>query len=189
MPTDTPSLRRRPLLKVLGGGLVVGSGVGLTSAEDDASDLARHLDEVRARTRAYRDIETARAEGYMPLLGYFPNMGFHFTDRDPPLGADRSDPPVLVYVTTGSYSPEPGDVHDPDHDGDLVLGGVEYLVAGDQADDPPNIFADEASPRALQVTEAKGWHYHADLGITALHAWVHRGNPAGVFHPTNPTIG
>jgi hypothetical protein len=143
---------------------------------------------VRAATRRYRNVETARAAGYEPLLGYFPGMGFHFTNRTPPLGTDRNDPPLLVYFTDGSYNPEPGAPHDSEHDDDLVLGGVEYLVSGDREDDPPDIFADESGSRELKVTEEEGWHFEEDLGITGLHAWVHRGNPEGVFHPTNPTI-
>jgi hypothetical protein len=175
-------------LKLIGSGLAVGASTGLATAQGGTDELPRQLDGVRAATRAYRDVETARTHGYEPLLGYFPGMGFHFTDRDPPLGVDREDPPLLVYFSTGRYDPEPGDQHDPDRDGDLVLGGVEYLVAGDREAEPPNIFADERSSRELRVTESEGWHFEADLNVTGLHAWVHRGNPAGVFHPTNPTI-
>lgn len=182
------SLGRRAYLKVTGSFLALGTSVGGASARGGADELARQLDEVRAATRAYRDVETARSDGYTPLLGYFPGMGFHFTAPDGPLGAERADPPLLVYSTDGSYAPAPGDLHDPDHDDHLILGGVEYLVPGDQSDAPPDIFADESSPQTLQVTEADGWHFEADLNVTGLHAWVHRGNPAGVFHPTNPTI-
>lgn len=92
-----------------------------------------------------------------------------------------------VYSTNGSYNPEPGEEHDPDHD-DLVLGAAEWLVPGDREDEPPNIFDDEESHRELQVTEEEGWHFEEEEGFTGLHAWVHRGNPAGVFHPTNPEI-
>jgi hypothetical protein len=188
MPAEIGPIGRRRALSILVGGLALGSGGGLAAASQDRSELSRQLNAVRAVTQEYRDVTTAREHGYEPLLGYFPGMGFHFTDRDPPLGADRDDPPLLVYFTNGSYNPEPGAPHDPEHDDDLVLGGVEYLVAGDQEADPPDIFADEGSRRELPVTEAEGWHFEADLGITGLHAWVHRVNPAGVFHPTNPAI-
>lgn len=181
-------VRRRMYVKLVGSALTLGAGSGLAGAQGGSEALSRQLEGVRAATRRYRDVEMAREDGYVPLLGYFPEMGFHFTDRDPPLGANRNDPPLLVYFPNGSYNPEPGDLHDRERDDDLVLGGVEYLVAGDQEEMPPNIFADESSPRKLQVTEAQGWHFEADLGITGLHAWVHRGNPAGVFHPTNPRI-
>lgn len=188
MTTRNSFSGRRRVLKTIGWGVVLGASAGLAGAQEGSAELSRQLNGVREATGDYRDIETARADGYEPLLGYFPEMGFHFTDRDPPLGADRDDPPVLVYFTNGSYTPDPGDPHDPERDDDLILCGVEYLVAGDQEADPPNIFADDGSSRALQVTEAEGWHFDEDLNITALHAWVHRSNPAGVFHPTNPTI-
>jgi hypothetical protein len=48
-------------------------------------------------------------------------------------------------------------------------------------------FSDEEANRELAVSEAEGWHY-LDGESTALHVWVHRGNPAGVFHDANPTI-
>lgn len=188
MPTEHEWLGRRTVLKTIGSGLAVGATAGTASARGGADELSHELNGVREATREYRDVGTARADGYEPILGYFPGMGFHFTDRDPPFGTDRDDPPLLVYFTNASYDPDPGAVHDPDHDDDLILGGVEYLVPGDQEDTPPNIFADEGCSRALRVTEAEGWHFEADLDVTGLHAWVHRGNPAGVFHPTNPTI-
>ena len=76
----------------------------------------------------------------------------------------------------------------PSRDDDLVLGAVEYSVPGDQTESPPDIFADEASPRLLKVTEEEGWHFESAEGFTGLHAWVHRGNPDGVFHHANPNI-
>lgn len=188
MTTEKALPGRRRILKTIGYGVALGTSTGLAGAQEGSDELSLQLNRVREVTRAYRDVGTARADGYEPLLGYFPGMGFHFTDRDPPLGADRDDPPLLVYFTNGSYNPEPGESHDPNRDDDLILGGVEYLVAGDQEADPPDLFADERSSRELPVTEADGWHFEADLGITGLHAWIHRGNPAGVFHPTNPTI-
>ncbi|MEF8851992.1 MAG: hypothetical protein V5A28_06195 [Haloarculaceae archaeon] len=95
---------------------------------------------------------------------------------------------MLVYFTNGSYNPAPGDSHDPAHDDDLILSAAEWLVPGNQEDDPPDIFNDEESPRNLKVTEEEGWHFESEEGFTGLHAWVHRNNPAGVFHHTNPTI-
>lgn len=157
----------------------------MVSADDD--QLTTELNTVRSLTKKYRDIETARGDGYVAVSPYVPGMGFHFADG-PPFGTDLEDPGILVYFTNGTYDPDPGDSHDPERDDDLILGAVEWLVGGDQAEDPPNIFADETSHRDLQVTEEEGWHFEETEGFTGLHAWVHRGNPAGVFHPTNPKI-
>lgn len=177
---------KRTVIKTLGIGLAGGTAlVGSVDAEDD--ELAAELNTVRELTRKYRDMETARADGYGAISPYVPGMGFHFADG-PPFGTDLEDPGILVYFTNGSYNPAPGDPHDPAHDDDLILGAVEWLVPGDQASNPPNIFSDGASHRTLRVTEAEGWHYESAEGFTGLHAWVHRGNPAGVFHPTNPEV-
>lgn len=159
---------------------------GLHAAAE--ATLAQQLAAVREATKKYRDIDQAVEDGFFPVSPYVPGMGFHFTDRLPPFGTDPLDPPVLVYFPNGSYDPAPEEELDPDRMDDLVLGAVEWLVPGDQTGDPPNLFADEDSPRALATTEEHGWHYETDLDFTGLHAWVHRGNPAGVFHSTNPTI-
>lgn len=154
----------------------------------EQATLSEQLNAVRAATKKYRHASAALDDGYVVISPYVPGMGFHFSDRNPPFGTEREDPPVLVYFPNGSYDPAPGEALDPERVDDLILGAVEYLVAGDQETDPPNIFADEDSPRRLATTEEEGWHFEDEEGFTGLHAWVHRGNPAGVFHTTNPTI-
>ena len=169
--------------------LLTGS-VGAASAKSD--EFTHELNEVRTATRKYRNVAKAREDGYdMQVSPYTRNMGFHFVK--PPLVAaeadtavDLSEPPILVYYTTGNYNPEPGDVHDPAHDNDLRLGGVEF--AHGQTGVPGNIFSDESASRTLKMSEENGWGPIPDTPLMALHVWVHRGNPAGVFHPTNPTI-
>ena len=177
---------RRTVLKTLGVGCTLGATAIPATAGSD--EFTSQLNQVRAVTREYRDIGTARDDGYTAVSPYVPGMGFHFSDRLPPFGTDRIDPPVLVYFTDDEYDPGPGNLHDPDHDDDLVLGAVEWLVPGDREDDPPDIFADEESHRNLGTTEEEGWHFEEAEEFTGLHAWVHRGNPRGVFHPTNPEI-
>lgn len=177
---------RRTVLKTLGAGIAVGALSVPASA--GGHELSAELNTVREVTKQYRDVDTARSEGYFPVSPYVPGMGFHFGTELPPFGDDRDDPPVLVYFTNGSYNPNPGEFHDPTHDDDLILGAVEWIVAGNQEDNPPDIFSDESSHRHLRVTEAEGWHFEHEQGFTGLHAWVHRGNPAGVFHHTNPNI-
>lgn len=193
------TITRRTALRTLGGGLTLGGLTAIASADSD--ELANELNGVTAATQNYRDVSSARADGYIPASPYVPGQGFHFAGGRPPegeedgppiFGSERENPPTLVYFTNGSYNPEPGDPHNPNHDDDLILGAVEYIVPGDQTDDPPDLFSDENATRALKVSEEEGWHFEApeavDLTFTTLHAWVHRGNPAGVFHRTNPTI-
>ena len=191
---DNFSVGRRPLLKTVGLGLastaLLTGPIGAASAQSD--ELAHELNEVRAATQKYRDVAKARADGYATLVSpYTPNMGFHFVNpaliaADASTPVDLSEPPILVYYTTGSYNPGPGDIHDPDHDDDLRLGGVEFAHA--ETGVPGNIFSDESASRTLKVSEADGWGPIPASPFMALHVWVHRGNPAGVFHPTNPTI-
>lgn len=179
-------LTRRTVLRTIGAGFGVGVG-GATLVSAESNELSQQLNDVRAATRKYKDIETARDDGYGAVSPYVPGMGFHFADG-PPFGTDLGDPGVLVYFTNGSYNPNPGENHDSEHDDDLILGAVEWLVPGNQEDNPPNMFNDEESSRNLKMTEKEGWHFESAQGFTGLHAWVHRGNPAGVFHHTNPNI-
>ena len=189
MPDRQHTIGRRSVLKTLGGAVVLGS-VAANPAGAETASLSHQLNTVRSLTRKYRDIETARDHGYFALSPYVPGMGFHFANSVPPFGTDLENPGVLVYYTNGSYNPTPGDPHDDGHDDDLILGGVEWLVPGNQEADPPNIFDDELSSRTLLTTEEEGWHHEeeGELSFTGLHAWVHRNNPEGVFHHTNPTV-
>lgn len=177
---------RRAVLKTLSAGIAIGAAAVPAAADDD--ELSSELNGVRSVTRQYRDVETAREDGFEAVSPYVPGMGFHFSDRFPPFGSERADPPVLVYFTNESYNPDPGDEHDPEHDDDLLLGATEWVVPGDREENPPNIFSDEERHRELHVTEAEGWHFEEEEGFTGLHAWIHRGNSAGVFHPTNPNV-
>ena len=169
---------RRTVLKTIGGGLLLGT-FGATPAGARPDELSKELNNVRTVTRKYEDVETARDDGYAAVSPYVPGMGFHFADG-PPFGTDLENPGVLVYFANGSYNPKPGVEHDPDQDDDLLLGAVEWLVPGDQAETPPNTFSDENTSRNLLVTEEEGWHFEENEGFTGLHAWVHRHNPAGV---------
>ena len=198
MPTETGPIGRRRVLSVLGGGLAFGASTGVATARHGGSELAQQLNLVRSSTRKYRDFSMAEDDGYEPVLGFVPGMGFHFVRGD--LIADDhtvgpvdglENPPILVYFTAGNYDPDPGDEHDDEFDDDLRLGAVEFAHAVDE--EPPgtpgDYFADETARRQLKTSEEDGWEFVEPAGVTALHVWVHRGNPAGVFHSTNPTIG
>ena len=183
-------ITRRGVLRGTAVGLAGLSLAGTASARSDR--LSEELNAVRAATRKYRDVGLARTDGYVIFSPYVPEMGFHAINPgliapDEHTEVDITKPPILVYYTTGNYRPGPGTLHDPDRDGDLRLGAVEYAHLGDHGA-AADYFSDEDVSRNLHVTEEEGWEYVPTAGITALHAWVHRGNPAGVFHPTNPTV-
>lgn len=191
---DGPAVDRRSVLKAVGLG-VVGTTMlaGTAGATGSGSDrLARQLAEVRTGTRKYRSVARAREDGYdAEVSPYVPNMGFHFANpalivADSTTVVDRAEPPILVYHTTGGYAPAPGEAHHPSRDGDLRLGAVEF--AHGETGVPGDVFSDETASRSLSVAEAEGWGPVPGTPLSALHVWVHRGNPAGVFNPTNPTI-
>ncbi|WP_331235337.1 hypothetical protein [Natronorarus salvus] len=167
-------------------------GLSLAVPASARSDqLSEELNAVRAATRKYRDVDLARSAGY-DIAPYVLNMGFHAVNpmlvaADQHQAVDITEPPILVYYTTGNYRPGPGTPHDTARDGDLRLGAVEYAHLGTQGA-AADYFSDEGVSRNLKVSEEEGWEFVPPAGITALHAWVHRGNPAGVFHPTNPTV-
>ncbi len=190
---DNNTYRRRTALKAIGGGLFV--AIAGVPASARSNDLAHELNSVRKATQQYKDVGAARDDGYAVVAPYVPEMGFHFVNPglfapDADATVDITEPAILVYATTGNYRPEPGDVHDENRDSDLRLAAVEYGHLGD--DGPPgtpaNYFSDETATRNLKVSEEEGWEWTPGPDITALHVWVHRGNPAGVFNPTNPTI-
>ncbi len=123
---------------------------------------------------------------------YVPGMGFHFTnpaliapDENAPY--ELTEPAMLVYYTTGNYRPEPFGQLDVDRLDDLRLGAAEFVYSGDIGA-PANYFSDENAPRNLKVFEEEGWELIPQTPFTALHVWVHRGNPDGVFAPFNPRI-
>ena len=195
-----PVIDRRTALKVLGGGLVVGTAAPVSAR---SNELSQELNSLRKATQKYKDVGEAREDGYVVVSEYVSEMGFHFihpgrlaltsapdSDRTAPGTVEIKEPPILVYFTTGNYDPDSGDEHDSDRDDDLRLGGVEYAHLEDDGTPgtPSDYFSDEEASRNLKVSEEDGWEWVPGPDITALHVWVHRGNPAGVFHPTNPTI-
>jgi len=179
---------RRRALQVLGGGITAAVLSGTATAQ---SNLSQELNTVRQATQQYRDVAAARNDGYTQMSPYVPGMGFDLINgsrvaASETVDGDLPEPAVLVYFTTGNYNPAPFTPHDPERDDELRLGGVEFAHDGTEGVDA-DYFSDEEANRELAVSEAEGWHY-LDGEFTVLHVWVHRGNPAGVFHDTNPTI-
>jgi hypothetical protein len=188
---------------------------GPAPADDEAMDAGAMevgpapgeptLDEIRAATEKYRDIEVALAEGYMPdpsgmcataeMEGRPASdggMGVHYVRMDrlgipgPPEGrvdgngthTNFMEPSVLLY--------------EPQADGSWELVGVENLVfraaweaEGHEA--PPTFHGVEwnhmADDPATEFDEAHMFMPHYDR-----HVWIYRDNPDGVFEPFNPNV-
>lgn len=137
----------------------------------DNLDVDAMIEEVRAATQSYSNIETAKAAGWSvamsPCVEHPPEggMGYHYGRMEFVDGRiNHIEPQILLY--------------EPLQGGGLGFVGVEYIIPFDilPADaDPPELF---------------GEHYHANhqLGIWALHVWTEKENPNGMFYDWNPNV-
>lgn len=193
---------------VLASILTVGTGLAgplraQGSNELDPATVAA-LEEIRAATEKYADVEVALADGYIrdpgdlcvmaPAEGLpaeLGGMGIHFFRPDL-LGITATDPRVAGQGTHTDFL-QPGVLlYVPDDTGALRLVAVENLVfegawraAGNA--DPPAFhgypYVHRIDDPATDVDEAHMFEPHYEL-----HAWLYESNPAGMFTPYNPAI-
>lgn len=151
-------------------------------------DEAAFIRAARAGTERYRDIATARADGYRRIGGELPSLGEHWVHNGRALAdtLDPARPPILVYATAG---------------GRPLLAGVAYIRF---------LAPGEAYP-AFPSSVAHAWHDHnggvddevlplghlaptavapkpstpTRLRIAVMHAWIGVDNPAGVWTSEN----
>jgi hypothetical protein len=134
-----------------------------------------NLAPVRAATAPFHDPAAAQAAGYVKVSGLdncFNNpgvggMGFHLINTsllDTKL--DAQHPEAMVYA--------------PGPDGKLQLVAVEYIVPA----------AAWAATGATQPPSVLGLNLHLlpSLGVYALHAWIWKPNPSGIFQDWNPNV-
>jgi hypothetical protein len=148
-------------------------------ADQIPPDTREQLREARQATRAFRDVDTAKAAGYAPAPDCaedpkYGGMGIHYANEkllaDGKLDITR--PEILVYQPTA--------------DGELRLGALEYFqVDGDQdlatADDKPSLFGLPFDGPMLGHEPGMPIHYD-------LHVWLYKHNPAGIFAAWNPRV-
>ena len=102
-----------------------------------------------------------------------------------PCEARGDEGPVgTVYINMkrlmdGVIDPESPDalIYEPKRNGDLQLVGVEFAV-------PYGLWAGAELPKFLGAT----FQSEDEFGVYALHAWVWRNNPNGLFAETNPRV-
>jgi hypothetical protein len=124
------------------------------------------LQQARAATARYRNIENAIKDGYADISVVVPNMGHHYLRSGILDGVfDIRNPEILVY--------------NKDHDGSFQLVAVEYAIPIDVT---PN-----AAPSGFSGSNDV-WDRNTGFGLWLLHAWVWAYNPDGVFNPTNPSV-
>lgn len=163
------------------------------------------LDQVRAATERFRDVNVALAEGYVrdpmnvcdgaEMMGRPASMGamgIHYFRPDL-LGIGA--PPNPRVDGTGTYTDflKPAIlIYEPQADGSLELVAVENLVfqkswhaAGNEG--PPTFhgvpYDTMSDDPATPVDEAHMFTPHYDR-----HVWIYRDNPAGMFPQFNPNV-
>lgn len=139
------------------------------SASADALDLDATIRTLRQATERYQRLDRALADGFVLL---------HDCEVRPDEG-----PVGTVYVNVGRLdatidpaSPE-ALIYEPGSNGKLRLVGVEFAV-------PYAAWSDPAPPQFQGQT----FQREDEFGVFALHAWVWRQNPNGLFAESNPRV-
>ena len=157
------------------------AGQGVNRGQSAANTLARvsaghpaplrwQLAVIEWATAGFHDFEAAKAAGYdvkitdcMALQGAG-GMGFHYGKAELIDGI-----PSLYRPEVLLYEPQPG--------GGLQLVGVEYVI-------PFAAWRRRSPPTLIGQT----FRRNETFGVWALHAWVWKRNPAGVFADWNPDV-
>ena len=202
--TEAKKARRKLMLR-LAIPLVLLGGVGAAAvAWAPAGDPA--LEEVRAATERFRDVNVALAEGYVrdpmnlcdtaEMMGrpkQLGAMGIHYFRPDLLGITAPPDPRVDGNGTHTDFLKPSILIYEPQKDGSLKLVAVENLVfqkswheAGHKG--PPayrGVAYDtmQDDPRT-SIDEAHMFEPHYDR-----HVWLYRDNPNGMFAQFNPNVG
>ena len=148
------------------------------AAELDATPLThgRHEEEVqrlaatlRRVTARYHHIEVAKRDSFVLLHDCETRL------NDEPVGTVYVN---LGRLTDGVIDPEKPDalIYEPSEKG-LKLVGVEFAI-------PFTLWPQAEPPQLLGNT----FQREDEFGVFALHAWVWRRNPNGMFAETNPRV-
>ena len=167
-------------------------------AEPRAHEAEASLNALRASTEKYRDVRTARADGYerdalnicetpahMGLLQDMGAMGIHYLRRDL-LGIGKDQTRLDVTTAYTDFTQPAGLIYEPQADKSLVLVAIENVVstaaweaAGHKA--PPTFY--DAPFRLRPANSGMQTASQYELQI-----WLYRDNPSGMFAPYNPKV-
>lgn len=140
-----------------------------TGTEGLDPQTLRELQQARAATAKYQNIENAFADSYdnVPVV-VLPNMGYHFLKAGlvSPV-FDVRKPAILVYNKKAN--------------GNFELVAVEYAV-------PMNSLPLHVAPEGFTGNDDVWNENTLNTGWWTLHAWVWKNNPDGVFNPMNPSV-
>lgn len=164
-------MKRKTLLSMILVIMMAGSVVYPALAENETQD---QLAQLRDATAKYHSIPTAQAAGYnlVPGLDYCFNnpgvggMGFHYINVSLlDTKVEPLKPEALVYA--------------PRRNGKLQLVAVEYIVP---------ISAWDATNTQRPTLYGQTFERNDALGVYALHAWIWKHNPLGMFNDWNPRV-
>ena len=131
----------------------------------------RELAALRHLTAPFHDIQVAMDAGW--------NTPVTACLSDPSQGAMGVHYGNLGYFDADAVLLEPETLlYEPRKNGGMRLVGIEYLIPFD------------ALPASADPPELLGQHFHAnmDAGVWALHVWLWRHNPAGLFADWNRKV-
>lgn len=170
-----------------------------------ASALEPTLEEIRAATERFMDVEVALAEGYVrdpmdlcdtaEMMGQpaeMGAMGVHYARMDLLGITGPPDPKIRGTGTHLDWTQPSILIYEPQADGSLELVAVENLTFTDAWEaagntEPPTLhgvaYDYMADDPATDVDEAHHFAPHYDR-----HVWLYRENPNGVFAPFNPNV-
>ena len=164
--------RAAPTAPDVAGRAAAAAGDAVRPSGDNPSTVNAQLAELRRLTAHFHDLEDAMEAGYsvqvtpcLELAGVG-GMGFHY-----------GNPAFINNSTVSLLQPELL-LYEPQKNGRLRFVGIEYIIPFDQ-------LPSTATPPTLL-----GQSLHADLvnGLWALHVWVGRENPTGMFEDWNPQV-
>jgi hypothetical protein len=143
------------------------------SANREAAGLGDQIAQLRAATARFHDLEAAKDAGYnVALTACYEDevngegaMGYHYGK------------PSIINATVNQLEPE-ALLYEPQKNGRPRLVGVEYIV-------PFTVVSEDSPPpRAFGLNFKKNFVFN----VWALHVWVWKNNPSGIFADWNPNV-
>lgn len=134
-----------------------------TLSAADRQDVAA----LRAATARFHRLDVADAAGYNVQ---FPagcmespagGMGFHYIDNTSVGTLDPTRPQLVIY--------------EPEQNGTLRLVAVEFIFPGQSTDPAPVLFG-------------QPFNWNPTFQVWALHVWIFKNNPTGLFKDWNPDV-
>ncbi|MFB6151568.1 MAG: twin-arginine translocation signal domain-containing protein [Haloarculaceae archaeon] len=162
---DAPT--RRAFLRAAA---AVGGGATVGCLGNGGPDPATQVENKRDALSKYEDVKATLGEGYQTTAKYVRTdggaLGEVFVNFDAP-SLDPTTPNAVLYTLTedGVYEPL----------------GCKWFVPAEEADSPPSLFGKEFRGPIESDVPFVPKHY-------ALHVWVYRDNPEGLFARYNPAV-